>query len=130
MINREALAWAAGFFDGEGYTGLSKFSTTGRKGRKLSRWKRYPTISISQTGTGEELHRFNKAIGSIGKVNGPYGPYSMNSKPYYQFQLSGFEKVQAVVAMLWEFLCTPKREQATSVLERYLKQPNYKGELP
>lgn len=114
-INREELAWAGGFFSGEGYTGL--------KTRNSTHWKRYPNIAISQAGDGEELHRFNNAIGNIGKIYGPYGPYGENTRcPLRQFRIGGFEKVQAIITMLWPFLSTAKQEQASKVLRIYLTQ--------
>ena len=131
-INREELAWAAGFYDGEGSTGLNKYTTVGKKGKRRGYWKRYPTMTIAQTGNGEELHRFNFAVGNIGKVYGPYGPYGtnkQNKQSYFQFHVNGFEKVQAVTAVLWKFMCSAKRNQSEDVLRRYLDQPNYKGEL-
>lgn len=126
MTNREELAWAGGFFSGEGYTGFNKSSYTYKKKNKPSkprnRVKIYPTMNIAQVGSAETLDRFNNAIGNIGKVYGPYGPYKANKQAYYQFQLSGFENTQAAVAMLWPFLSTVKQEQATNVLNKYLEQ--------
>jgi hypothetical protein len=80
-------------------------------------------MSIAQVGTGEQLHRFNNAVGNIGKVYGPYGPYSTTKQPYFLLQLCGFSKVQAGLAMLWVFLCSPKKTQAVTVLRAFLTQP-------
>ena len=57
-FDREELAWAAGFFDGEG---CFCFSEAGQ----------YVCVSITQT-EREPLDRFERAVG-LGKVNGPYG---------------------------------------------------------
>ena len=50
----------------------------------------------------------------MGTVTGPH-PRS-GGNPYYRYDVSGAVKVQAVVAMLWAFLGTMKREQASEVL--------------
>lgn len=119
LLYREQLAWAGGFFSGEGYTGLTRYRKTER-----AHYKKYPVMTIAQTGNGEELNRFNNAIENIGKVRGPYGPYAKNKKAYFQFEISGFERVQAVFAMLYTFLSTAKQEQAIKVLDAYLAQPH------
>lgn len=121
-MNREELAWAGGFYSGEGSTGLSRFSTAGKNGKKRKYWKRYPSMQIAQVGSPETLDRFNSAIGGLGKVYGPYGPYANNKQPYYQFQLYNVEKVTATIEMLWPFLSTAKQEQAAAVLKQYKEQ--------
>ena len=128
--SREELAWAAGFFDGEGYIGLSRRTITWQKrnaaGEKVSGkrnyWRRYPAITVAQASSPETLHRFNQAIGNLGKVRGPYGPYATQKKVSYQLAIVGFEKIQAVVAMLWEFLSSPKRKQAADTLSQYKEE--------
>lgn len=121
-MNREALAWAGGFYSGEGYTGLNKFTTTGKKGKRRSYWKRYPSMNICQSVSPETLNRFNYAIGELGKVYGPYGPYGVSKKRHYVLSITGFEKVQAAISMLWYFLSIEKQRQASAVLRKYLKQ--------
>jgi len=121
-MNREALAWAGGFYSGEGYTGLNKFTTMGKGGKKRSRWKKYPSMTVAQASSPETLERFNDAIMGLGKIYGPYGPYTTQKKPYYQLQIFGFEKVQAAIAMLWDFLSTEKQRQAKNVLKYFLSQ--------
>ncbi len=106
-INREELAWAAGFFDGEGSTTVQRRD----KERKSDR----PVMSIQQTGTGEELFRFLKAVDD-GKIYGPYKRKNPKHKPFYQYMLIGFNRVLPVIEKLWPFLCSDKREQAMSTL--------------
>ena len=125
-MDRETLAWAAGFYDGEGSTGLSRFSRAGKNGKPRKYWKRYPVMTIAQTGTGEELHRFRSSVLDLGKVRGPYGPYSGNKTSYYQWEVNGLEKVQAIASMLWGFLCSPKKKQIEKVLKEFNEQ--YEGE--
>lgn len=66
-MNREELAWAAGFFDGEGCFSYSKSG-------------QYVCVSIGQT-VREPLERFKLAVG-LGVI---YGPYSSDR---YQSRLS------------------------------------------
>lgn len=89
------LAWAAGFFDGEGSVFLSA--------------KKQPRLNIGQNDRAV-LDRFLAAVG-VGRVNGPY-----RGKDFYYFQTTTFEKTQAVIALLWKYLSPVKRAQAARVL--------------
>ena len=101
-MNREELAWAAGFFDGEGGTYIYR-------SRRL-------TLTISQIHP-EVLHRFKDAIGGLGFFGGPYVKRTQpTAQPWWQFRTSRFEHVQAIIAMLWPFLSSVKREQAKRCL--------------
>lgn len=106
-MNREELAWAAGFFDGEGSTGF-------RRQHKRAGQMR---LSISQVDR-RSLDRFRAAVGEIGSVLGPYHKrYGANGvRSIYDFSTASFEKVQAIVALLWTWLGAAKREQAREVL--------------
>ena len=106
--SREDLAWAAGFFDGEG-TGYSEGSPTRRH---------RPTIAISQSGEAgkKTLARFQKAIGGLGKVYGPYKPSQTQKQIRYYWQARTFETTQAIMAMLWCFLGDVKRDQMARIL--------------
>jgi hypothetical protein len=97
-LSREQLAWAAGFFDGEG---CFCYSEAGR----------YICISIGQTDR-ELLDRFRGAVGGLGKILCPYehrGPGRYSRKPQFVYRLNRFEHVQAVVALLWFMLGSQKR---------------------
>ena len=114
FLDREALAWAGGFFSGEGCTVLHRYKP-GCKNKKP-----YPSVYINQTSV-EELERFNSAIGFLGIVRGPFKPTSpLSRKMQYIVQAYGFIKTQAITAMLWPFLSTAKQEQATAVLKEYV----------
>ena len=126
-LDKEKLAWAAGFFDGEGCT-LFKASMRASNGRMYGS----ASLQIAQCGNLEKypevLEKFNEAIGGLGHQYGPYNKKSAN-QPYYQLHVIGFEKVQAVVAMLWPWLCSIKRQQAKKALEtckEYSKRPKWK----
>lgn len=101
--NKEDLAWLAGFTDGDGYFGCSKYSNGGAL-----------SYVISQNGESELLYRAQKILG-FGNVNGPY--FVKGRKPNYRFVVNGFERVQATIAALWPWLGTPKRNQAEKVLK-------------
>lgn len=97
-IYREELAWAAGFFDGEGSCCIKTIIEKG----SIVRTRKYVDLSVSQVALSP-LYRFQKAIGGTGKI------YTNRPTPYWRS--SKHEVVQAAVAMLWPFLCMPKRNQ-------------------
>lgn len=103
---REEMAWAAGFFDGEGCFSYSRKVYT-------------PTIAIAQVDR-QVLDRFRAAVG-IGKVYGPYrqGDASRpNRRPQFQYRVTDLERVQSIDAMLWFKLGSTKRAQGLAVLQK------------
>jgi hypothetical protein len=100
---RIQLAWAAGFFDGEGCFSLSRATS-------------YPCVSITQR-KPQVLLRFADAVG-FGKLCGPYRHRtpSLSDKEYFLPRAHGYPKVEALAAMLWFRLGPAKREQAAGVL--------------
>ena len=98
--NREELAWAAGFFDGEGSTYLDP----------------RPRLSISQNDV-VTLERFRDAVG-LGTVHVQSAIYGRAKKPVHQFRISGWRPVQAAVAMLWPWLSPIKKAQASRALNQ------------
>jgi hypothetical protein len=93
------LAWAAGFFDGEGSTILDA-----RPGRKVSL-----KVQVAQT-EPTVLERFRKAVG-VGNINGPYRRNEVNQADYWQFRVQGAGALDVLKA-LWPFLSYAKRDQA------------------
>jgi hypothetical protein len=108
---RTELAWAAGFFDGEGST-----LTRGRGPLKGGHWCEM-WLTVSQSNNPETLYRFQKAVGGIGKVGGPW-KYRENMLPLYRFDVRGIGVV-AVIDILWPYLSSPKRLQAKKAFENY-----------
>lgn len=96
-INREELAWAGGFFEGEGWFCLKD--------------DKYAQAGVCQINL-EPLNRFDLAIGGLGRL------YKDNKRDVTQYRLYGFEKVQAVSAMLWPWLSTWRKNQALAVLAK------------
>lgn len=121
-LSREALAWAAGFFDGEGHTRLA--SAPARKGPAVL------TMVISQAGSSELLERFRRAVG-VGRVLGPYDYRHRRptQKPFYSFAVSNFAESQHCICVLWPWLGTVKRAQALAALRQWHEQPRkwFKG---
>jgi hypothetical protein len=105
-MDREELAWAAGFFDGEGTLSYAQKA-------------RFVTVRVAQT-ERKILERFQRAVGGVGKIYGPYVQRHKDRwerKPQYAFQSGRSEHVQAVVAFLWFKLGEVKRAQAARVLQ-------------
>ena len=100
----EQVAWAAGFFDAEGC-----FSVCG------------DGLNARITHTDEYLlHRFQGAVG-FGKIYGPYRPHptTYGIRDQFVYTISGFERVQALMALLWAYLSSGKRLKAMTLLNRY-----------
>jgi len=97
---RERLAWAAGLFDGEGCFYTSRVT---------------PAASITQKDR-RVLDDFRSVV-VMGSVY-----YSHVGTPYH-YQVTGLERVQALIAMLWSWLGEVKREQARKVLVQYRDAP-------
>lgn len=102
------LSWAAGFWDGEG-------CTTGSLDRRAAirnpRQRIQMQVSQSEEAGLQVLQRFQRAVGGLGHVLGPYTT-KLGHKPVYRWNTQGFETVQAIIAMLWPYLSEPKRAQA------------------
>lgn len=85
------VAWAAGFFDGEGYVGLVKGNGSYRRLQ----------ASVAQVDK-RPLDKFLSAVG-VGEVRGPYGPYSTTRQPYWQYMVHG-SGVRVLYELLAPFL--------------------------
>ena len=123
MTVEAELAWAAGFFDGEGSTYFQLRKQ--QKGRQ--RQYGYLTLSLNQTDP-ETLERFRDAVG-IGSVYGPYNQKKDKWSPFWRYTIHN-KDVDAVLTLLWPFLGTVKREQALAAYEKqkpYRDRPPLKG---
>ena len=100
-IDRTELAWAAGLFVGEG-------DITASSGG----WEVH--LHVSQSGEVDRapdlLVRFREAVSCMGFVEGPQ--FRPGRMPKWRFRASGYEIVQAIVAMLWPWLGSVKKAQA------------------
>lgn len=102
MTETYELAWAAGFFDGEGWVG----ATT--RGAKTGP-KRYLQLGITQIDP-YVLERFRSAVGGLGSVTGPYAQKG-RWRPRYHYQLGSRAGVTSVMLQLEPFLSEIKRLQ-------------------
>lgn len=100
MSRETELAWAAGFFDGEGSTWCSK-----TLGLTVSQVERSP------------LERFLLAMEGRGKITGPY-----KNNPILRYAVYG-PNAQRCLMLLWPFLSEPKRRQGMTALVRYWCRP-------
>lgn len=120
-INREELAWAAGFFDGEGTAVLSGVNST-RVHPVTGRRRDYPTphLQVTQHFDPETIHRFHRAVRGLGIVGGPYVSAGTAWHPRYQWACRRPDQVLVVVPMMWNWLSGPKRRQIATVIGEYL----------
>jgi len=110
-FNREDLAWAAGFFDGEGSTELCKRNSKNGYIQKTLR------MEIGQVADNKEvLYRFKSCVREIGKIYDPYQPKNKNNRPTMKWSISSFKDCQTVIAMLWPWLSSTKRIQAKQAI--------------
>ena len=113
--DREQLAWAAGFFDGEGNVPFAVY----RNGQGKA--TRGITLQVAQCHP-QPLERFQAAVAGLGALRGPY-PKPAPRQPVWQFTISGHPGVSAAVAMIFPFLGPVKQEQARTALCRYRDHP-------
>jgi hypothetical protein len=110
--SREDLAWLAGFWDGEGC--VSSLNTNSARN--------YPVFALSQAGReGLELcERVARVAGIDASISGPVIPKGGNQRqPQWKVRISGYERVQALLAMCWPWLSRTKREQAVKALRAF-----------
>jgi hypothetical protein len=104
--NSIELAWAAGFFDGEGC--VTGYQQTGRRRGRLQ-------LIVGQSGTTEHLERFARAVEG-GRINGPY--LNQGKLPRYVWQTNG-HKARRVMELLRPYLCSPKVLKFDAIKEVY-----------
>lgn len=114
----QELAWAGGFFDGEGSTYLEKHRT--------HQGYFYPVLYVPQSaeiGVAPELLRLRSAVSGLGNISGVRqdGP---ELKPYRRWRVVTPLKVQAALHLLWPFIGGVKRTQAQQVMTTIHRQPD------
>lgn len=96
--NTTDVAWAAGFFEGEGT------------------FQYPPRACLRVLNTDPDpLYRL-QAIFGFGNIHGPHPQRGLGTKPYWYWNVSNYEHRQAVVAAMWRWLSPRRREQATRCL--------------
>jgi hypothetical protein len=102
------LGWAAGFVKGEGYIGFVDQNIGG---------KNYPRLKFNVVQVFREpLDKLQEVLG-VGKVRGPYGPYTNNRQPHYQYNISGPLAVEALEKILLYLF--QKGDQARKAIQQY-----------
>lgn len=124
-IRKLELAWAAGFFDGEGTACLRGYNNPRYRPNGTRQDYISPSLAVAQSYDPETLHRFQRAVGGLGKVQGPHSNGPGTKRVKYQWRCDRPHEVIAVIALLWRFLSTPKREQIAESMKIYLRDvPN------
>ena len=109
-MDRYELAWAAGFFDGEGWA-----NTVRQRGRSTGQ----PHAQINQAGSDgvpEVLVRFQKAVGGLGHLGGPYT--ASGRRPIYRWIASSRDDVEVLHHLLLPWLGAVKSTALANALER------------
>lgn len=114
----EELAWAGGFFDGEGSTYLEKHRT--HAGYFVPRL--YVPQS-SDVGIAPELVRLKSALADIGTISG-VRPGKGNWKPHRRWRVCSPQALQLGLHLLWPFIGEVKRSQAQLVMQVIHSQPD------
>lgn len=109
-MDRFELAWAAGFFDGEGWA--NAIAAEGRRTRQ-------PQARINQAdpnGVPEVLLRFQRAVGGLGHIGGPY--VKEGYEDLYWWQVSSRGDVELLHHFLLPWLGQIKLREFAQALER------------
>jgi hypothetical protein len=114
----EELAWAGGYFDGEGSTYLEKHRTHANYC--------VPRLYVpqsSEVGIAPELIRLKSALVDIGTISG-VRPGKRNWKPHRRWRVCRLAAVQLGLHLLWPFIGEVKRSQARLVMQVIHAQPD------
>ncbi len=113
LLGQPDVAWAAGFFDGEGCTNyhvqLKRDGTPRPKGNV--------TITVPQK-EPLLLQRFREAVGGVGYVY-QRKAYEYNEHPVWTLQIQRADDVLHTIMVLWPFLGFHKRIQALDALRKF-----------
>ncbi len=103
------LAWAAGFFEGEGCVHLKK-ERRPNHGRK-----EVPVIQLNNTDK-DVLERFIQIVG-YGRLLGPYTKKKQpTNKPYYTWYVAKVSEVERILLMLLPFLGERRKQKTEQAL--------------
>jgi hypothetical protein len=113
-LDEHELAWAAGFFDGDGWAALSR-----QKGRRTGQ----PQARINQSsldGVPEVLVRFRAAVG-VGRIGGP--KIEEGREPLYWWSASSRGDVTNTGELIGPWLSAQKRAQFTWAVGLHFDRP-------
>jgi hypothetical protein len=118
------LAWAAGFFDGEGHTRVSKRSTYVTKDgiHRTYNHNVNPVVQMSQTDKCL-LDRFYAAVGNRGTISGPFKQKKGGGRwsDFWCYRCNSFDDAVAVMDLLLPYLSPPKEDQWLSVIAKVVE---------
>jgi hypothetical protein len=120
-LDEHEIAWAAGFFDGDGWAALV---------RQKRRRRGQPHAQINQSdsdGVPEALRRFRDAVG-VGSIRGPKREPGLIDS--YRWGASSRGDVTRAGALLAPWLCEQKRRQFETALGALLPDRRDDGLLP
>src|SRR5579872_503653 len=106
MTKQTDLAWAAGFFDGEGCTTYTYYHS--RKGKRIS-----IELSIAQKDR-RVLDKFKRIVG-VGQIN----TWTDKTKRKYYYYTAHTLKAILVLKIIWKYLSNKKKEQAIPLLKEF-----------
>jgi hypothetical protein len=106
VLDPTELAWAAGFFDGEGSTIARSYAS-----RPLYRQLNVTVPQSGHDGVPLVLVRFQKVMSGMGRISGP------EADSLYMLRYGAREEVRLVLALMWPYLGEVKRTQATRAIE-------------
>ncbi|MDA8333321.1 MAG: hypothetical protein M0027_19325 [Candidatus Dormibacteraeota bacterium] len=99
MSKQTEIAWAAGFWDGEGCTSLERNSRGA-----------YPRMTVAQVDF-RSIWRFQAAVGNVGHVRNKKSQLPGKWSPQIVWSCSKEADVLQVCSLLWPYLGDVKREQ-------------------
>jgi len=109
-VDRFELAWAAGFFDGEGWANAA---------RRADRRTVQPQARVNQAdpnGIPEVLLRFQRALGGLGRIGGPF--VKDGRKDLYRWEVSSRGDVEVLHHLLLPCLGQVKLDEFANALGR------------
>lgn len=107
LVGEIEVAWAAGFFDGEGWTGITQPHD-----------RDVVTLQMHVSQTDENvLERFRAAVGGIGKIESMR--LREGYKQVWRWRVHGQDVVD-VGAKLYDYLCQPKQDQLITAIGKRL----------
>lgn len=112
MDDRE-IAWAGGLWEGEGCFSIRH--APNRNPSKQGWVSANAVIQMTDEDTIRRLARIMDGAGLVARVEGPI-LHRGNRQPTWRWRLNGFERVQALIAMLWPWLGVRRRGRAVEVL--------------
>jgi hypothetical protein len=107
-LDTHEVAWAAGFFDGEGCS----YFTRNQRGVVQ------PCTEVNQVHPAV-LHRFQRALDGVGSMRVRPDHPKHRPNPMWSFYTRSWRPTLTVLTLLWPYLGIVKREQASRVFAQY-----------